>query len=382
MPWQKTTPMTERLSSIELYQTRLWSMTELCTRVNISRQTGYKWLRRCAQEGFSGLQAKSRAPLSCPHRLAPEVAAVLLAAQHLHPSWGPRKILPYLARRRPALEWPAASSAGELFRNAGLSRSKPRRRRPQHPAAPAPHAGAPNEVWTADFTGQFRTGDGVYGYPLTVADAYSRYLLGGTARLSTQQVEAQPVFERLFREYGLPEAMRTDHGAPFATPACWGLSTLSVWWITRGSRHQRIAPGRPEQDGRHERRHRALNAEATRPPERNQATQQARCERFCREYNHERPHEALGQRTPASLYHASPRRMPAELAAPAYPGHCLVRRVSDAGTFRFQSRQLFLRDTLLQEWSALEETGDGIWSISFYDVLLARLDERDFKLRG
>jgi putative transposase len=176
--------------------------------------------------------------------------------------------------------------------------------------------------------------------------------------------------------------MRTDNGAPFATPAFCGLSKLSVWWIKLGIRHQRIEPGRPEQNGRHERRHRTLKTDATGPPERNQASQQARFDRFCREYNPERPHEALGQRPPASLYHASPRRMPATLAEPEDPGHCLVRRVSHAGTFRFKSRQLFLRDTWLQEWIALEETGDGMWSIYFYDVLLARLDERDFKLRG
>jgi transposase InsO family protein len=382
MPWKKTTPMTERLSVIALYQTRLWRMTERCTRFNISRKTGYKWLRRYSQEGVSGLQEKSRAPLSCPHRIAPEVAAVLLEAKHLHPSWGPRKILPDLERHHPALEGPAASRAGERFRKVGLSRSKPRRRRPPHPGAPTRHAGAPNEVWTADFKGQFRTGDGVYCYPLTVADAYSRYLLGCTARLSTKPVEAQPVFERLFRAYGLPEASRTDNGAPFATPAFCGLSKLRVWWIKLGIRHQRIEPGRPAQNGRHERMHRTLKAEATRPPERNHATPQARFDRCCREYHHERPHEALGQRPPASLFHASPRRMPATLAAPEYPGHGLVRRVSKAGTLRFQSRQLFLRDTLLQEWIALEETGDGIWSIYFYDVLLARVDARDFKLRG
>jgi hypothetical protein len=215
-----------------------------------------------------------------------------------------------------------------------------------------------------------------------VADAYSRYLLGCTARLSTKQVEAQPVFEHLFHEYGLPEAIRTDNGAPFATPAFCGFSKLSVWWIKLGIRHQRIEPGRPEQNGRHERMHRTLKAEATRPPERNQAAQQARCDRFCREYNQQRPHEARGQRTPASLYQPSPRKMPAKIAEPEYPGHYLVRRVSNAGTFRFKSRQLFLRDTLLQEQIALEETGDGIWSIYFYDVLLARLNERDFKLKG
>src|SRR5918911_3483295 len=299
MPWKKTTPMTERLSFIALYQTRLWRMTELCTRVDISRQTGDKWLRRDSQEGLSGLQEQSRAPLSCPHRIAPEVAIALLEAKPLHPRWGPRKILPYLARHCPALEWPAASRAGELFRTAGLSRSTPRRRRPQHPGAPALHADSPHEVWTADFTGPFRTGDGVYGDPLTVADASSRSLLSDTARLSTKQLEAQPIFERLFRDDGRPGAMRTDNGAPCATPACGGLSQLRVWGSKLAIRHQRMAPGRPEQHGRHERRPRTRKAEATRPPERNRATQQARCDRFRREYHHERPHEALGQRTPA-----------------------------------------------------------------------------------
>jgi putative transposase len=215
---------------------------------------------------------------------------------------------------------------------------------------------------------------------LTVADAYSRLLFSCAARLSTTQVEARPIFERLFREYGLPDAIRTDNGAPFATPAFCGLSKLSVWWITLGIRHQRIDPGRPEQNGRHERRHRTRKAEAPRPPEPHQSAQQARFERFCREYNEARPHDALHYCTPVSLSQPSARPMPAKLPAPAYPGHDLVRRVSNAGTFRFQTRQLVMSDTLLQEDIALEESADGIWSISFYDVLLARLNERDFKL--
>jgi putative transposase len=176
--------------------------------------------------------------------------------------------------------------------------------------------------------------------------------------------------------------MRTDNGAPFATPAFCGLSQLRVWWRKLGRRHQRIAPGRPEPTGRHERMPRPLKAEATRPPERNQATQQARFDRFCQAYTDARPHEALGQCPPASLSHASPRRMPAKLAAPEDPGPCLVRRGSNAGTCRLKRRQLCLRDTWLQEGIALEETGDGRWSIYVYDVLLARLDERDVKLRG
>jgi putative transposase len=380
MPWKETDPMNERVQFIAAYLSQVYSMTELCERFGIRRNTGYRWVRRYTLQGVMGLQEKSRAPHRCPHRLSEAVETALLEAKRAHPNWGPRKLLPYLARRRPDLPLPAASTAGALFQRAGLSQSRTRRRRHRHPGTIPLQAKAPNAVWTADFKGQFRTGDGLYCYPLTVADAYSRFLLSCTARLSTKQIEARPIFERLFHEYGLPEAIRTDNGAPFATPAFCGLSKLSVWWIKLGIRHQRIAPGRPEQNGAHERMHRTLKAEATRPPERHQRAQQARFDRFCREYNTERPHEALDYRTPASLYRPSPRPMPTKLPTPAYPGHYLVRRVSNAGTFRFQTRQLFISDTLLQEDIALEETGDGIWSIYFYDVLLARLDERNFKL--
>ena len=215
-----------------------------------------------------------------------------------------------------------------------------------------------------------------------MADASSRLLFSCSARRSTKPVEARPIFERLFRAYGLPDAMRTDHGAPCATPAFCGLRKLSVWWIKLGIRQQRLEPGRPEQKGRHERRHRPLKAAATRPPEPHQRAQQARFDGCCREDTEERPHEALNCRTPASLYRPSARPRPAKRPAPASPGHDLVRRVSHAGTLRFQTRPLFLRDTRLQEDIALEETADGLWSISFYDVLLARLEARDFKLHA
>jgi putative transposase len=380
MPWKETDPMNERVPFIAAYLSQVSSMTERCERFDIRRHTGYKWVRRYTQQGVVGLQEQRRAPHRCPHRMSEEMEATLLEAKRAHPNWGPRKILPYLAPRRPNLTFPAASTAGALFQRAGLSQSRKRRRRHRHPGATPLQAEAPNAVWTADFKGQFRTGAGLYCYPLTVADACSRFLLSCSARLSTKQAEARPIFERLFQEYGLPQAIRTDNGAPFATPAFCGLSKLSVWWRKLGIRHQRIAPGRPEQNGAHERLHRTLKAEATRPPEHHQRAQQARFDRFRREYNTERPHEALDYRTPASLYAPSPRSMPTQLSAPAYPGHYLVRRVSNAGTFRFQTHQLFISDTLLQEDIALEETGDGIWSISFYDVLLARLDERDFRL--
>jgi putative transposase len=301
MPWQETDPMAERLQFIAAYLNQGYSMTELCERFGIRRNTGYKWVRRYTEQGLAGLQEKSRAPNRCPRRMSEEVEVGLLEAKQAHPHWGARKILPYLARRRPDLDLPAPSTAGELFQRAGLCQARKRRRGHRHPGASPLQAEAPNAVWTADCKGQFRTGDGCYCYPLTVADAYSRFLLSCSARLSTKQVEARPLFERLFREYGLPDAIRTDNGAPFATPAFCGRSKLSVWWLKLGIRHQRIEPGRPEQNGRHGRMHRPLKAEATRPPEHHQSAQQARFDRFCREYNEERPHDALNYRTPASL---------------------------------------------------------------------------------
>ncbi len=382
MPWKKTTPMTERLSFIGLYYAQLYSMSELCERFGISRKTGYKWLERYQSEGSAGLEERSRAPKHVPQRISVEVRDALLAVKRRRPTWGPRKVLPYLRVRCPELALPAASTVGELFRREGLTELKRRRRAHRHPGAPRLQATEPNEVWTADFKGQFRTGNGIYCFPLTVSDAFSRYLLACTARLSVKQTEARPVFEQLFRTQGLPRAIRTDNGAPFATPALCGLSKLSVWWIKLGIRHHRIEPGRPEQNGAHERMHRTLKAETTRPPERNQEQQQKRFDTFCREYNAERPHEALGQKTPASVYHPSQRTMPEAIPEPEYPGHFLPRKVSNSGTFRFKHRQLFLSDTLLQETVGMEETDDGIWAIYFYDVLLARLDERDFKLRG
>lgn len=381
MPWKETDPMRERQHFITLYQSGLYCMSELCERFGISRKSGYKWLQRYQQSGLSGLLEKSRAPHHCPHRMPQDVATALLEAKRAHPSWGPRKIVPYLAERHPELALPAPSSAGELFRAAGLT--QPRRRRRKHPPSdPLSQAQAPNEVWSADFKGEFRTRDGRLCYPLTVADVFSRYLLGCRAQRSTRQAEARPALERLFQEYGLPAAMRTDNGVPFATQAFAGLSALSVWWIKLGIRLQRIEPGRPEQNGRHERMHRTLKAETTRPPEADLDAQQVRFDRFQREYNQERPHEALGQQTPASWYRPSERRLPAKLPEPVYPAHCEVRWVGHGGTFRFKGHQVFLSETLYRERIALEESEEGIWSIYFYEVLLARLDERTFQVSG
>jgi transposase InsO family protein len=240
----------------------------------------------------------------------------------------------------------------------------------------------PNDLWTADFKGQFRTCDGVYCYPLTIADQHTRFLMACHGLLSTKGQGVRPVFDRLFREYGLPRAIRTDNGVPFATTGIHGLSQLNVWWLRLGIQHQRILPGQPQQNGAHERMHKTLKGDAIRPPRATLTAQQRAFNRFRRVYNDERPHRFLRGKTPGSLYRPSTRAYAGELPPIEYPGHFLIKRITNAGTFRFKKRLLFIANALKQHTIGLEEIADGIWSIHFCRVLIARLDERDYMIRG
>lgn len=359
MPWQETHRMDLRVKFIAAYQSRLYTMSALCAELEISRKTGYKWVRRYEAEGLDGLKDRSHAPRHCPHRTGVQMEELLVAARKRFPAWGPRKLVAYLERKHPGLALPAASTVGEILARHGLV--PPRRRgRPAHPGSSPLEAAAPNEVWSVDFKGEFRTRDGRYCYPLTASDAYSRFLLGCEGLGSPSTLGARACFEQLFRAYGLPQAIRSDNGTPFASTALRGLSRLSVWWLKLGIAHQRIEPGKPQQNPRHERMHRTLKASTTRPPERNLAEQQRRFDAFRQEYNEERPHEALGQRPPASLYTPSPRAMPEVLPAPEYPGHCETRHVRHTGGFRFRGREIFLSEVLAGEWIALEEVDEGV----------------------
>ncbi len=382
MPWLETSPMTERRRFVDDAHRGLFSMTDLCARYGISRKTGYKWLDRYDAQGRDGLQDRSHAPQACPHQIAQEVARAICDGRRTHPSWGPRKLLRWLGRHQPGLALPAISTAGDLLAREGLVKRRGRRPRHRHPGVVAPVTQQPNDLWTSDFKGHFRTGDGRYCYPLTVADLHSRLLLGCDALLSTRGREARPCFEALFRAQGLPAAIRTDNGVPFASTGLHGLSALNVWWMRLGIQHQRIRPASPQENGAHERMHRTLKREATRPAAANRHRQQLAFDRFRQEYNEQRPHEALGDRTPASIYRPSPRPFPDRLPALEYPGHFQVRFVSNAGTFRFRNRLLFIANALKQHAIGLDEIDDGVWSIYFGQVLLARLDERDFVIRG
>lgn len=380
MPWRDTCAVKERMRFLTDWERGHFPVTELCRRYGISRKTGYKWIDRYEADGVDGLKDRSRAPLQCPHQIAPKVAKAILEVRRKHPSWGPRKILPWLSERRPRLELPAPSTAGDLIRREGLVKRRRRKRSWKHPGAPAPATQNPNDLWTADFKGHFRTRNGEYCYPLTIADLHTRYLLVCQALPSTRCDGVKPVFKRIFREVGMPEAIRTDNGAPFASTGIHGLSRLNVWWIQLGIQHERIQPSHPEQNGAHERMHRTLKAETTRPPAGTHRGQQRKFNRFIQEYNYERPHESLGQRPPARTWRSSPRPYPRRIPEPEYPGHHLIRLVSNAGTFRFQCRQIFLSQALKQNHIGMEEVQHGIWAIYFYDVRLATLDERDFRI--
>jgi transposase InsO family protein len=373
--------MDERLQFIADHQRGLYTMTELCERYGVSRKTVYKWLSRYHAEGALGLRERNHAPHHCPHRIDTELAALLLATRRSHPTWGPEKLVQYLAPRHPERKtWPAVSTVADLLKREGLVRSRRRRRRTVHPGVVPIHTARPNDLWTADFKGHFKTRDGLYCYPLTIADQHTRYLIGVQGLLSTKAVGARRVFERVFREHGLPNAIRTDNGVPFANTGLHGLTQLSVWWMRLGITHQRIHPASPQENGAHERMHRTLKAEATRPPKGNLAAQQRAFGAFRQEYNQERPHAALGGDPPASRYTYSSREYPERLPPLEYPGHFLVKRVTNAGTIRFRDRLLFLANALKQHHVGLEEADDGIWSLYLGAVLLGKIDEREMKV--
>jgi transposase InsO family protein len=375
--------MDQRLQFVTDALSDRFTMTELCERYGVSRRIGYKWLARFNEDGKRGLVNRSRRPHTCPTQIRPVLAELLCEFRRLHPDWGARKLLKVLRKRHPEIEdWPAASTAADLLARRGLVRRRRRRREPRHPGVVPIVTTAPNDLWTADFKGQFRTGNGVYCYPLTIADQHTRFLLECHGLLSTETATARPVFERVFREYGLPAAIRTDNGVPFATLAIHGLSYLNVWWMRLGIVHQRIHPGSPQENGAHERMHRTLKRRAVKPVQRTCAGQQRQFDAFRTEYNTERPHDALGGDTPRSRYLPSRRPYPERLPVPEYPGHFLVKRVTDAGTFRFQTRLLYIANALVNQHIGLEETDDGVWAIYFNTVLLATLDERDFVIRG
>lgn len=374
MPWKEVQPMDEKILFVADYLREVESFKALCARYGISRKTGYKLVARYQQEGTEALEERSRRP----HRQPTEVPyairqAIIELRRPGRMELGPKKIQALLAQRYPD-QVPSRTTIYNVLKRAG--RIPPRRLRRRVMAAPGPLRGTqiPNGLWSADFKGQFPTRDGRWCYPLTVMDHASRYLLGCQALPGTGQDQAQATFKALFRRHGLPERIRTDNGVPFATLGHGGLSRLSIWWIRLGIVPERIKPGRPQQNGHHERMHRTLKAGAVVPPAANLHTQQRQFEDFRREYNCDRPHEALSQRTPASLYTASSRPYPERLPELDYPSYIHSYRVCDSGLIYWNSSRIYVGYQLAGERIGLEAIAEGIWQVRFGPVLLGQFD--------
>lgn len=354
-------------------------MALVCREFGISRKTGYKIFNRYKDVGLEGLHERSRRPLRHANQLPFQVERQILAIKREHPSWGAPKIREKLIRGYPQIKPPAKSTVHAVLARHGLVRTRKRRRYKAEGTALS-HAKSPNELWCADYKGEFLLGNGKYCYPLTITDYRSRYLLACDALECTKEPFAFTVFERTFKEYGIPGAIRTDNGLPFSSPhALFGLSKLSVWWLRLGIDIERIKPGNPQQNGRHERMHLTLKKEATKPVSFNFLQQQARFDDFIDEYNNDRPHQALNMKYPGELYTPSTRiyRVPDE---PEYPLHDRTVRITHCGRICIGKRKISLSRVFAGQLVGIREVSDQIWVVSFMDFDLGFFDQDEGRI--
>lgn len=376
---QETTrvDLREQLAVLSL-DSRL-SVSAVARRYGVTRATVRKWRDRFIERGRSGLEDLSHAPRNCPHKTSLEIEE-LIVAEALSWGWGSKKLLRRLRDQDPEMLLPSRGAVDGILKRRGLVKPRRRRQRGRTPFARAFEAAAPADLYTIDFKGQFRLLNGQYCYPLTVIDRYSHYILGIEALDSTHLYNAWPAMVRIFREHGLPRAMLSDNGAPFGAPAGGRLSTMSVRLMQRDIQPVFIRPGRPQENGSHERMHRDLKARTTRPPEKNQRAQQKRFDRYRHEYNFERPHEALGLDRPNTHYQPSPRPWSDKVPDPDYPIHFETRRVSSHGTFKWKGVPVFISLALDGQVIGFEPTNSGLYNIYYYNFLIGTLDEQTGKV--
>lgn len=384
MPWRDRSPMDLRMMFVSDFCRGVTPLAELCRRYGISRKTGYKWIRRYELQGPVGLGDRSRrphhVPLQTPERLIEEI----VAHRKRHPFWGAKKLLALLAKDHPLQELPARSTICGILKRLGLTKRRRRRRKLPAVGMPRTVLAKPNEIWAADFKGWFRTQDRRACHPLTITDVHSRYLLGCFA-LSRPKMEPTMVcFERTFQEFGLPRAIRTDNGLPFASTSLGRISRLSAWWIDLGIEPELIQPGHPEQNGQHERMHRTLKEETTKPPGRNLSTQQTKFDDFRDEFNYERPHESLGQRTPGSVYRESPRPYRKERRRYDYPAHIEVRQVTWSGGIRWRGKNVRVSGVLAGMCIGIEPIRgiSGSWWIYYHFKKIGILREKTGRIES
>jgi len=380
MPFKETDRMEQREALIAAWKSGMYDVSELARQFDVSRPTVYRWISR--DEASESLSDRSRAPHQIPHRTDSELIAEALELRARHPKWGPKKLVAVLKDRRPEVVWPAPSTVGDLLKREGLVAQRRRRNRAILVREKLIEPAYAGQIMTADFKGHFRMGNGTYCYPLTIADPFSRFIYAIHALASPSTVGSRPVFDRVFRGHGIPQIIMTDNGEPFCAPQGFArLSMLSVDWLRLGIELRQSRPGHPQDNGRHERMHKTLKDETARPPMQTMRHQQRRFDEFRSEFNNERPHESLGQRTPRSIHVDPVRKYPRRLPEPVYPGHFEVRVVGRGGEIRWRGDRFFLSQCLGGQSIGLEEVDDGVWSIYFMSKLLGRFDEGKRVLR-
>ena len=364
MPFKETCLMEERIALMREYETRVFTVSELCRRYGISRETFYVWKRRFDGGEERWFEERSHAAASCPHGTPGLLADRIVAVRQRFPHFGAKKVKAWLERDVPDVDWPAASTIGDILKREGLVEPRRRVRRPVEQGAVLVEAGAPNDEWAIDFTGWFRTRDSRRCDPLTVTDQASRYLI--ELRIVVPNAAAvRGALERVFADIGLPAAMRSDNGTPFGSTGAGGLSVLSVWLLKLGIEPRYIRPSSPQDNGRHERMHGTLKAQTSKPPAATASEQQARFDHFRRHYNEERPHEALGQIPPAAFWCPPARALPAQVEDPWYDADHEVRRVRPTGTIKWRGEEVFIGEALGGELIGLAERDRGCFLARF-----------------
>jgi putative transposase len=373
VPWKETCIVDERLKFIAaVTEDGRGNFTQQCARFGISRQTGYSLLARYKAKGLEALEGRPPKAEHCPHKTPPEVEHLVAEMRKKHPDEGPKKLAVRLANAHPGVEFPVPSTIGSILKRRALIR--PRRARLRVPIHPSPlePCSEPNQLWCTDFKGHFALGDGTRCHPLTITDGATRYLIRCEALPRETGELARPHFERAFREFGVPDRIRSDNGAPFASKAIGGLSELSVWWIQLGILPERIEPGEPQQNGRHERFHRTLKERTTKPPSATMLEQQRAFDYFRHDYNDERPHEALGQKPPASVYEPSWRPF-REPRAPEYGDGFAVRQITCNGRLHVAGTSIYVGRVLAQQPLGLRQTDEDEWDIYYGPLLVGYL---------
>ncbi len=378
MPWNESRVSEERLKFIAEVLRAEETMTNLCRSFGISRKTGYKWQERYHAGGPPALVDVSRRPHINPNATPTEIRDRILALRTEHPTWGARKLRARLQCIHPEQHWPAASTIHQIVKRAGLTRTSQRRRVVRF-TQPLVEVARPNQVWCMDFKGSFDCSNGERCDTFTVTDAFSRFVLHCQVINSLSHSEVDKLCDELMKKYGMPERIRTDNGTPFSSISGLGISKLSIKWMQLGITHERIEPGKPTQNGRHERLHRTLKEDAATPPAHSLSLQRQRFEHFTKSFNSERPHQALGMRTPASVYSPSERPYPAAQDLITYDNRHIVRPVRRNGTIRWKSKEIFITEVLRRQTIGLLPNLNSAFDVYFGTLHLGTIDEHQAK---